>query len=323
MTEVDTNARLRAWLERSASESSDPWEGFALAGHVIVAEEALDSSIEATLRTLAAKLGLEPQRAPLARELDDLADESPSPATLSRALTLRTELELGLVALETLGVPDALHDEDASFVVELDALLEPVLWRATALNDQRALLLHPIRPAHRARFPWLTRGIEVSASAVDALADVASLWAAFGEPVESELRGLVDAERRLGARRFGTDAAEVVDLASIRRAREVSAIAAAGLESFDDPYVDADVVFDDDSIGIRFFVDTEGAGLRVVSYAGGPDLDEDAFVSALAEDGRELTPTEVQSLPTLWWARFVGARPRTLRIGGRLVRLPS
>lgn len=333
MTEITTaSARLRAWLERG--DLSDPLEGLALAGLAIVATEmrdgALDDATIDALQRLVAEVGLEPRRASLAAELDDLADSAPSEATLSRALEVRTELELCLVALEALDAPDALHDEDTSFVVELDVLLEPVLWRATALNVERGRALVAIAPKHHARFPWLTRGIEVSVSAAAALSDVAGLWVAF-EEVEGELRALVEAERRLAASRAQAPSpamegrAEVIELSTARRRKRTSVqgLAAAGLETLEDPYVEAEEIVDEERFGVRLFVSDDEVGLRVVSYAGGPDLDATGAVSALDEHGAELRPVVVQAIPTLWWARFAGTRPRAIRIAGRVLALPT
>lgn len=327
MTEITTaSARLRAWLERH--EGADPLEGLALAGRVIVADEALDDATIDTLQRLVAEVGVEPRRASLSAELDALADAAPSEATLSRALRIRTELELALVALETLGAHDALHDEDASFVVELDVLLGPVLWRTTALNVERGRALVAIGPRHRARFPWLTRGIEVSVGAAAALSDVAGLFVAF-EEVEGELRALVEAERRLSRERgpaLKTEAnAEVIELSTARRRKRTSVqgLAAAGLETLEDPYVEAEEIVDEERVGVRLFVGADEVGLRVVSYVGGPDLDATGAVSALDEHGAELRPAVVQAIPTLWWARFVGPRPRAIRIAGRVLALPT
>jgi hypothetical protein len=330
MTEITTaSARLRAWLER---DEADPLEGLALAGRVIVADAVLDDATIDTLQRLVAEVGVEPRRASLAVELDDLADAAPSEATLSRALRIRTELELALVALEALGATDALHDEDASFVVELDVLLGPVLWRATALNVERGRALVTIGPRHRARFPWLTRGIEVSASAAAALSDVAGLWVAF-EEVEGELRTLVEAERRLTASRERDPSpavktegnAEVIELSTARRRKRTSVqgLAAAGLETLEDPYVEAEEIVDEERFGVRLYVGDDEVGLRVVSYVGGPDLDATGAVSALDEHGAELRPAVAQAIPTLWWARFVGPRPRAIRIAGRVLALPT
>lgn len=327
MTEIATaSARLRAWLARG--DAADPLEGLALAGRVFVADDdasnaALDDATMRALQPLVAQVGIEPRRASFAAELDDLADAAPSEATLLRALKLRTELELCLVALEALGAPEALHDEDASFVVELDVLLGPVLWRATALNVERGSALAAIGPRHRARFPWLTRGIEVSTRAAAALSEVAGLCVAF-EEAEAELRALVETERKLLASRETSTNAEVIPLAARRRRRtSVQGLAAAGLETLDDPYVEAEEIVDEEHFGVRLFVGEHETGVRVVSYAGGPDLDGVEVMAALDEAGAELRPAVVQAIPTLWWARFVGTRPRALRVAGRVLTLPT
>jgi hypothetical protein len=103
-------------------------------------------------------------------------------AEIEPALDRRDEVEHVLLGAEVaLGGPARLGADGEAAVAAFDAIVRPLVWKLTALNDVRVARRLRIAPPHRARFYWWCESTDVPAPSVAALSGVAALCARFPE----------------------------------------------------------------------------------------------------------------------------------------------
>jgi hypothetical protein len=154
-------------------------------------------------------VGLEAAAFAFAESAPDLADgdeaaKQARPRVLA-ALTTRDRAEQVLKGAEVLlGRAPVLDDEQQSLLMEFDSLVQPELFRAVPLNDERTQAISGIAPDQRAGLWWYTQGVGLPPDALDALATTAELITRFPEAAE-ELRQLIEAEETIVGRARSTE----------------------------------------------------------------------------------------------------------------------
>jgi hypothetical protein len=180
-------------------------------------------------------VGLEAAALAFAESAPDLAngDEEASQAAprVLAALAARDQADQVLRGAELLlSRAPVLDDETQSLLMEFDSLVQPGLFRAVPLNEERAQALSGVAPDQRAGLWWYSQGVGLPSDGLDALATTAELITRFPEAAE-ELRHMIEAaETIMGRARSTEPLAQPLLLGEMGGQRTASGQANASLE---------------------------------------------------------------------------------------------
>lgn len=205
-----------AQADMSAGQAGAGLRWLEAVGKLSVLEAPLPTSVqgdEALVQSALAELdadALEDAAQAIVEEADALEFGNADAERVVAALELRSTWQFVAQAAEQLGSLVLTQDQEVALMV-FEQAVEPVLHQLLPMNEYRARSLRAVAPKYRPKFWWLSRGVHLPATALDALGVTAELLETFPR-AEDYFRRLRRSQQLLDAQAVKTPAANVVSL---------------------------------------------------------------------------------------------------------------